>query len=258
METKNVEIVIEDSINLKGISFNKLTLLVGANGTGKSLILKTSYLMASVMNTLHLIHEFELKEEIVIPALQHLFDSVYEDPDFTGHCKVEYESSKGEPTSIDLIYEKGKIKEYICTNIENWERTAVVYMSTEARLFNYMNGLLPALIDMQQLDDVAIYSDRFNAFLLEHRHYNASYVTMWLDAMPFEIPEELKESLRERFDFREEDIPNLIDIDRSEKKVFGLFGPENKRRSLTSFGNGHQSMLNMLITNYIAQQNLNR
>lgn len=254
MIIKNVKLKL-GPIDLEGIDFNQLTILVGANGTGKSLILKMNYIMPNVLNLLKQLATYRksgvnFDDDTLFKEVQNLFDRCFDSMDFTGHCYTETETSDKKSVTVNVEYIDGKITNVSAENIEDWEMTVPLYMSSEARLFSFLNGLIPYMPKPDDSNELEKWKDLSD----KNKMYNISYAMMWARACPYTIPDKLKEAFKEGYEFSENDIPNVVDIDYDKYQVFGLFGPNNERKNLGLFGNGHQAIFNMLISVSMSQR----
>jgi len=252
MVIKNVRLKIGD-IDLESINFNQLTILVGANGTGKTLVLKMNYIMPNVANIISRVSSIKssgliLSDDVLYEEVQKLFDGCFDSMDFTGECRTEIQSKSGKSIIVYVQYIDGKIVDISSENIEEWQMTLPLYMSSEARLFSFLNGLLPYMPKPDDSDQI----QKWETLMKVNKIYNVTYAMMWAAKCPYTIPDQIKQSLKEGYDLPDQEIPNLVDIDYEKYQVFGLFGESNQKKNLSIFGNGHQALYNMFISSSMA------
>jgi hypothetical protein len=139
MEAKKVSIgnvkTLSTSLNglkFEDIEFNKLSLFVGANGTGKSFIMILVWICNYIANIFLLTGKSMEDYEKV---LQFLFDKSFDNQDFTGKVKAVFEN-----LLVEFEMDNGKVKNL---TINYPDKTVLVepmgvpiYMSTKTRLFS--------------------------------------------------------------------------------------------------------------------------
>ena len=122
------------------MELNKLMLLVGHNGTGKSLVLKLNWVLSFIVCT-----EIEGKThaaalKLPVPPIkeltQYTFDKSFDNQNFDGTVGAEFENG-----TCSVVLEKGKVKDVmIFTEAE--EAPIPVFMSTSTRTFEDIHRFL--------------------------------------------------------------------------------------------------------------------
>jgi hypothetical protein len=115
----------------------------------------------------------------------------------------------------------------------------VIYMSSSMRTFNEMAlylGVRRGAVDGSPLS--------FMSKMLEtYRLYNFTYMESLLARLPLLITDSIKAAL-ESFDF-EESITS-IEADTEKCKFYAVL-KDGSKKDITTYGKGHQAMLNMMI-----------
>lgn len=213
------------------VELRQLNLLVGMNGSGKSLILKLNWAFGTIMAGLVLSKEARTLPEIQDIA-QYILDKTFEDQNFTGTLGAKFDKAH-----FTVTVDAGQI-----TNLEYEVDSAIddasapVFMSTTLRTFAQMNQYLKTeslvkapedMLEMYRLYDVA-FMERFK---------------MKCDG-GLKVSEEVKKTLKENFEIK-------VDVETIsiENKSVVYTDSLGKTSSLAMLSNGEQSLINMVICN---------
>lgn len=230
------------------IEFNKMTILTGLNGSGKTLIFK----LVSLMSYIGLGHvkmsQLGLPPQ-TLELAKFLFKNIFGDNDFNGFFSADFilketnvcvilTLTEGEVTDVEFIGDPLKAKDF----------SEVNYMSTDFRTFEAMDGYLRTrkLVagTAKELDPTQI-----NDLLNHIRIYDLKHCELWIQRAPLVLTEEIKTSLKEKFGFKESEIPDSIDVDLDKCKFTAT--TNGKVRPLYMYAKGQQSLLNMHVTGYL-------
>lgn len=119
------------------MNMNMLTLLTGANGTGKTMILKIVWLVNYV--TMTYIHtEGQIPIDMMEKTTQFLMDKSFDTNDFTGKIEADYPELQ---LSFDLTDGKVSNLLFVCgTDVKDLESGGIpVFLSADMRLFSDIN-----------------------------------------------------------------------------------------------------------------------
>jgi hypothetical protein len=197
-----------------------ISILVGQNGTGKTMMLIHRFMVSSIINAI-LLGKMDPTE-----ATQEVFSGTLNNPDsFSGSFKLSQDGC-----AIRAEIEDGKVLRCEFENPHNLEKVdQVVYMSTSMRLFNEMDKYLK-LRKQSAGDDLIDF----------YRLYDIAYMERLISACPVDIPETI-----EGF-WNQEPLPTVLKAD-FDKGVFTVQRSDGTEVPVTSYGNGHQAILNMLV-----------
>lgn len=149
------------------VEYTKVTVLLGANGTGKSFVLKTLYYLGYCMSS-YTSSLLNLNIEPDVDFYQFALDNVYDNPDFTGFCKLIYKCR----SSIEIQLERGKVIDKIIKIPFHFTKSAasINYMSSGMRLFSNILTYLR----FRKMKSVAP-DHLFSESILEHVLKNGGY-----------------------------------------------------------------------------------
>jgi len=230
VDSLEVKITKPMTIDFGIIEFNKLTLMTGMNGAGKSLLLVYSYVLTEIVT---LVLEELAPENIKIGA-QFIMDKCFTKIDTTGVISGNFGESK-----ITLTMEEGQILSVEATGFEDvTDVRKIKYMSSSMRTFESIKAYLR--LRRVALDKLGSYENMATEMLDAYKLYDFKYMEMLIASMPFEHPM-LIDSLK---GFGMEDRVTAIDVDLTECDFFALY-EDGSKKYMTSFGKGHQSIFNM-------------
>lgn len=224
-----------DSMDLKSVN-----ILCGKNGSGKTMINKIVFFSTfatlidlTEKNQPNVIEMFfkSLDVNNTLELVQFVFDNTFVDPkEINAHLIVNFENGtfecdiiNGEVNDLKMSYDQGVT-----------EGSYPRYMSTSTRLFSQMESILliqKTLGDKEVLKHCQLYD-------LMHCNTMMNFALQVSD-----VRKEVREILKENYDC---DIVSLH-YDEENSKFF-LIDSESKKKMLSSFSAGHQSIINMFIT----------
>lgn len=227
------------------IQNKKINIMVGANATGKTLILKMHWAIGTIMGMAVAIEKagmFPMPKRAMKantakngtpPDLeemaQFVFDNTFTDQDFNGTLITEYERGK-----IEIQLKDGKVA-YVGTVIDGGvdSVTPVVFMSSELRLFNSMNKLIRLQAKFENADEVLEF----------YRLYDIYYVEMMKAKVGegIKIPKEVKEALKDM------DVKPDIDTIKLNESGFYYVDSKGVEGNLEAMSNGEQAVVNMFL-----------
>lgn len=233
---KNAEFSLEEPINVKigSMNFNSLTLLVGTNGTGKTLLNKVIYFA-----TFYAALEFALKDNVAhlkehVSELekynpQFLFDHIFEDPkEFTGNITVHFENGSFYCNVKEGIISNARLEYDSYVNASSFPR----YLSSTARLFTNVETILKAFkIDNDQV------LEEYKLYDVMHAKYLEKYALLTSN-----FSDNLIKTFKESYEF---DCVKLTYDEASHK--FYYTDSKGVTRKVTSLGAGHQAIINMFV-----------
>lgn len=230
----NLELTEPTQIHIDSMDLNSLNLLVGQNGSGKTMINKVIFL-ASFVTVIDLaLRNGETPPEFAPFAeldkfAQYVFDNTFTEPtELSGKVVVHFENG-----SFTCDVEKGNLSRIIAAYDQDiTEGTYPKYMSTVTRLFSSMEAIL-AMSDKMP-DDVLKYYKLYDIMhCVRMRHFAKNIST---------LDEDWIKIFKEGHDF---DVVALKYDDVQGKFLY--VDSKGVTRLVTTLGAGHQSILNMFI-----------
>lgn len=254
MQIKKISLKVNE-LELEGINFNHLTLLIGANGTGKSLVLKMNFFTVMLFNVAKLMFgpSTTANPESFLNMLTELLNDCFVECDFTGKLEAVMQGEKGEICSGGITYENGKVTDAYFNDLEAYKEIYPLYMSSEARLFMFLQSCILRIPKEYYTETKTVKrSEMLFESIKEQPTYNKMYVDLWMSKLPFEVDDQIKARLIS-FDFKEKDIPQKIYLD--DDKILRVKLVDGSSKALTRYSNGEQALINMLLTTSLVPQN---
>lgn len=207
------------------IEFSQIAVFVGANASGKSLLLKIAFALGAVGGV-----------PVAPPgpnsSAQFVFDNTFTNQNFDGTLKAIYTNG-----SVNVELKEGKV-----VNTEITGKTVpVTFMSTDMRTFDQMNLYLR--VRKSSGDDPISFMKNI---LEAYRLYDVTYMEALLSRMPIAIPDRIKDSMK-TFNF--EEIIESIEVNTELCQFIAVLDNGN-RKNIATYGKGHQAMLNMMIGSF--------
>jgi hypothetical protein len=219
------------------LTVQMLTLMTGTNGTGKTFWMIHFYFFGQVAQLI----VSGVRGEALLQSAQFMLDNCLKDPDTSGSIKANFD---GGP-SIEIDMEDGKIRSIIFKEWEDVEYVAPVkYMSTAMRTFDAIKIYLRTRSLIKRLSDDQEFF--YTEILKSYRLYDVTYMEGLLLKMPLKVDGVMKEYL-EKFDVKEKITDFGVDFE--EEDFYLKYEGDEKKKYLTTFGAGHQSIFNMVMGN---------
>jgi hypothetical protein len=236
LRTISVSTRDENGDAIKGLDINMITLLIGHNGSGKTFFLVTAYVISEIA----IISKLGLPEEFLKESARFIIQNSYnffEEGQIVGH----FDESK--------ITVNVKNKEVTSIEYENWEAAKeiphVKYMSTSMRTFSTIKHYL----SLRKMISETVQSHEIHEKICQHyKLYDVKHVENMLTKVPFYFPPELSSALK---NFEIEDDVEVFDVDLENSDFFYRIRNSEKKVYMTTLGNGHQSIFNMLINTFL-------
>lgn len=216
------------------LDFNKLTFVIGKNGSGKSVINMLTWMSTQFVNYIILKAPHNSKEEL----MQYFIDNTFNGFEFTGDWTVTYDSS----VLLKTYIENGKVTNVQIYNIEDIELpTKALYMHTSMRKYDDIVAYLKVRDLLGgDIDKMTSYYKLYNIYLCE-----MLYGTLL--SGPFDISTiDFKQLLKDKI------IPKSIELQGVD--LFLNYEDDKgtlQKKNLTHFSAGEQSLINMLTSPHL-------
>jgi hypothetical protein len=215
------------------MDYNKLVLLVGTNGSGKSLVLKLSWLFNTVMSLglgqKLMAHVKTSFEELV----QFTFDNTFDNQNFNGMVKGEFENG-----SLIIGLDHGKVQSLeMQMGDEIEEIPTPIFMSTELRTFDQIKRYLQLEKMSKTQDDILEFYKLYDVTFMEtmKRKLQSHY----------ELPQKIKDILPS-YDLEKYDIQSIQMTD----ETLYFTNSKGDQRDLCTLSKGEQSLINMFLMSF--------
>jgi hypothetical protein len=240
---KEIVLDIDSPIEMHtSIEFNKLSIMVGPNNTGKTFCLVNVFCFQTLLKTLWDIPS-DIHNNISNNILaQQIFDSCFDDQNINGSIEAIWDNG----TSVKLTFVKGDVTNVTHTDLSIITDIApVMYMSSHMRTFDAIKMYLK----MRKMMKEKIQPDNSLSIellgkLLEHfKLYDIVYLETILSRCPFKPNKHRLDTMKEMFEGFFTDIKE-IDVN-YDKCDFVITRSNDDQVYASTLSKGDQSLLNM-------------
>lgn len=218
----------EPAMNMDSMDINKLNILIGANGAGKSFMLVTSWVFGHISSVIVLAG---LKGPALYSVVQFTVDNCYDIKSLTGEMGVVFDSG----AEIYIRLDEGKVDTVKYSGYEDIKQTTgVSYLSSTMRTFEAISIYLK----FRKMTD-----NNMQELLKTFKLYDLMQIESMIMKMPMKPGPELLESLQLLV------MPGKFTefgVDLEHCDFYGV--DDGKKRWLSSFSKGEQAILNMSIS----------
>lgn len=222
------------------MELNKLTLMTGTNGSGKSFFLINFYVFTEIATMI----VSGMSGDILKGSSQFILENCFTDIDTTGELTAVFEDGQ----TIKMTADNGQITSIVHTGFEDVkEIVRIRYMSSGLRTFDEMRHYLSQRKMAKQIIDGETTEEIIASMLKTYRLYDVSYMEGVLAGMPLKSPvtDKLNEFL---LGMDVKDVGKIIEFNVDyERSDFYIILEDGTKKYMTSFGKGHQSVFNMVI-----------
>lgn len=231
---KSIAINIDKPIKMEipDMEFRSLMIIVGENGSGKSLVLKINWAVATIISTVVNAKVMGVPVDSTTIA-QHIMDNTFTDQNFNGEIIANFDNG-----IIELVINEGKVERAgIETHPLVKQVSTPIFMSTDMRTFDQiktyfkMQGILGSDEKMLEM----------------YRLYDIVYVKMLEQKLKggWNCTDAFKSSIN-GFAGMEKYTYDSFHIEDGDVK---LMNEDGEVRSMTTFSKGEQSLINMILAN---------
>lgn len=219
------------------IPTNNLNVFIGANGTGKTFVLINVWALGYLANAVIASKMISPLQSVSFTHFaQFIWDHCFTDQNFNGAVKANYTSG----AEIEVEFDKGKVTKVNYSGFEDLTLVqGVVYMSGQMRLFESISMYLKMRKMVGSSDPHVIVGEMVKNFKL----FDVAYIEGLILKMPQDIPTSKVQSALAAFGI--EDNILTLDVDLERCDFFVTIDSPEKRKYLSTYGNGHQALFNM-------------
>lgn len=241
---QTIELDITKPVQMKEMEmqYNKLLLLLGANGTGKTFLLKITWVLSTFVNHLVMILHDKISTDNKL-HLQYLLDNTFTNNDLTGKIYFTYE--RGNSISVELL--EGKVIKVGMSLEEDLSPSAQpVFMSKETRLFSDIIQYMKIKNLMKIPKGIPVTESDMNKVMEMYRIYDMMYIETLLHYIETKTTPKLIEDFGKQIVEFDPDIKITdIRIDYTTNDI--LYSDGINYKSIGSLGAGHQALINMFL-----------
>jgi len=238
-----IDIHLENpKLNFDDITLSNISILVGPNGTGKTMILLNFFATTTIVNFLITGKMFDASSVKTLETAQFVYDTTFNDQNFTGAVKVTFDNN----IFISIVLDNGKVMS-VEHNLHKELKLfpAIRYMSTDIRSFDNISlylRLRKTVTKESGTNDLII----LNEMLKNYKLPDVTYLELLIKLVPYSLTPKDKEVL---LGYGVEKVDSInVDLDVCD---FYFTTDTNERKYLKSYGKGHQSIVNMYIGSII-------
>lgn len=209
-----MDIISPVQLRTVDITFNQLNMLVGPNGTGKTAVMISLYIITKCMYMLSQIGKN-------IEVFQYIVDNSWDGDTLTGIIGIEYEDGN-DIMSMRIEFMCSKIVAVSTNNEENFHKVKPIeFLSKNTRLFSDL--------DMYLKVKKEVGLDRITNF---YKLYDISRFERMIAIMPFNSSH-----------ISMDDLPDVSEVFIKDNKTYGKINDEEV--PMSSLSAGQQSWINM-------------
>lgn len=231
------------SFDIESIDINQVSLFVGANGTGKTMIMVLMYVMCEIAKVRQ--SPSPMLAELVNDYSNFITDACISDFNSTGVIRCNFTEDK----FIEVTYDSGKVTNVEC-DIDSKEYVTpyVSFSSKNLRTFDSIKVYL----SMRKMANTSFPGRKaknpqlFIAQMLgAYKLYDVMYVEEVIENCPIELTEKHKTVLSE---FSIDSTSKRFIFDEDKCDFFFEF-EDGSLKALTTYSAGEQSIINMFVAN---------
>jgi len=245
---KSLEVNITSPIemNFGKIDFNNLNLYVGQNGSGKSLILKTSWI-CNLLGQYYAIEQQGYKGIDFEKECTFLFDHTFDANNFEGKIECVFENAE-----ISITLNNGKCTNIIFATFKSLEQSNLpIFMSKDMRTIDNMVTYMKTKKLLGITNDI-FSSDKtqLEKILQMYKIYDVMFVEQFLSkANGYRVTKELQDAL-DKYESRELKL-TAIHVDTVACTIKDVDSVTNKITDLSTLSGGAQSLIVMILGNSV-------
>lgn len=232
LERISVSVKREDGKSIRSIDLNMLSILTGPNGSGKTMMLVSSFFISEIGNLVCL----GLEKETLKEMANFIFSSTYKE-NLSGFIKGDFEGSV-----VTVYLEEGLVTSVVTEDWEAKQVPLVTYMSAHMRTFEAISHYLLVRKMLSSLPEELKFKELCENFKL----YDVKYIESVIQRMPMIVDSDFRDALK-KFDIKDE--IETIDVDLEKCDFFYKVKDSEQKHFMKSKGSGEQSIMNMLIGN---------
>ncbi len=208
------------------MEYNQLLLFCGTNGSGKSLVMKYNWAMATIAS---IMTNMAQMSPPLTKIAQDILDGTLEDQNINGELTAVFERG-----TLKLTLDHGKVVDGSYSPEDDVTRAAVpVFMSKVTRTFSQIQQYLKLEKEVGQEKMSKMYRIYDILYIEKLKHHLTT---------GFKLPENIKTAL-DGFDMAKHDIQELI----LENENVYFLNKIGEKKSLSTLSDGEQSLINMSI-----------
>lgn len=224
------------------IDFNKISLFVGKNGTGKTVVLKLAWVGSYLAMARKQMMILSDNTELVLPNAESFvtftLKKTFTDCNFTGKMEFTFDDD----CSIELDLKEGECIKATYNNITATSKVSdIVFMSSEMRTFTAMCKYLKLRKRVSGIE-LILNETSLGEMLEDYPMYDVHTMEKLITRLPITFDSDIQKKLIEDFDFTGKPMQLSVDLDACK---FNLIDENGSVVDMLNLGNGHQSIMNM-------------
>lgn len=238
-------------LNITNMEHKALSILIGANGSGKTLVHRSTFLLNYLSynlfknplspNKLNKEMAVDDSVEVYSELINYYANNTYEDFDFTGELGIEYDCG----SYLKFSFEDGIVNDLDYDFKDEFKPFRPKYMSSETRLFKAIDAMLKTrkmVLKDNPIDTPDYVIKMQETFKLPDLQLLEDYIHY----VPIKVIEKLQNSLNNYVDDNTSGLANidLIDIDDAKDKFYLIY-KDGTKKYLSTLSAGEQAILNI-------------
>lgn len=235
-------------LDIDNLSINKLNLYAGANGTGKSIILQSSYIIQTGINFC----EKGLSKSEICKGLTEIFTMSY-DPPITGLYGTSHENGD----VFEFTVDNNIVTDYKYINAgKSFQTITPLFLSTRTRLLSglpvFINAWDKFKVDKNQTEFYQVCSD------LDLKFWDITFYMMFTEQLrglnSNKVIHDIIMKELNNFNMIQEAFVSIQNLRLDGNKI--MISCDNKpETNLQSYGNGHKAIFTMVVSTILQKHN---
>jgi hypothetical protein len=240
------------NMGVKDMQMNELSILVGTNGSGKSFVLRQTFILGFIGLTYH--NSILAGTPLDVTELANfVIPRTFIDPDFTGLVEGQFTND----AFIEYRMDKGVVIECHIANVDKDTKPfpGIKFLSAEMRTFDDISSYLRMRKRIVPSMEKQLNELQFKELCDEFKIYDVMQIEGMINACPITYSDSIDFSA-----YNIQDPPKTIDVDLEKCDFFieeegdvlrdpGPGATVGKRRYTRTYSKGEQSLFNMFAAN---------
>ena len=245
----SLNITQPQKFDIPEMNFHELSLFVGKNGTGKTLILKLNWCFSMIANYFAISKIAKMNFDYA-KEFQFIMDKSFDDQNFDGKIEAFFENmtviaefKEGKVMLVDASFDDGTMP-----------NSVPIFMSKDTRLFDNFVKYMKMKKALGITANIHGFNDEIYAKLSGiYKLYDIMFMEQMIEGLDnYILSEDLKKKLADDFEIKA--VLDKIVIDYDECEIYTINTVTEEKTKITRLSSGEQAIINMLLANIVLRK----